>query len=319
MPFLWPKSRSFPFIMAYSVPVLFLTFNRPQHTRVVLERLRQIQPQRLYVHCDGPRPQHPADLENVQQVRAVIETLVDWPCEVHTLFREQNMGLREGVYDAINWFFGQESEGVILEDDCVPDPTFFRFCEEMLREYRHNTQIMHIGGSNLAQRYTLNLPESFVFSKFSFVWGWASWKRAWEKMSISLDGLEAFAASTQYQQFVSNNIAKTYMLDKFRTTQARKNNSWAYAWFYSILKNNGLCIVPKKNLVQNVGVGESTATNTRGADNAARLQAGSLEWPLIYPLDRVPKGRLEQHFFYSSQKKRHRLLLWWALKKIGLR
>ena len=305
--------------MAYSVPVLFLTFNRPQHTQAVLERLRLLRPERLYVHCDGPRPHRPEDADNVAAVRAIINRQVDWPCQVTTFYRDVNLGLRAGVFDAINWFFKQETEGIILEDDCVPDPSFFRFCREILETYRHDPQIMHIGGSNLAQHFTSQKPESYVFSRFSFVWGWATWRRAWEKMSLSLDGLEAFAASEKYKQFVPNSMARVYMLDKFRATQQRKNNSWAYAWFYSILKNNGLCIVPKKNLVQNVGVGEQSATNTTSSNRAARLRAGELEWPLIHPTERSPEPRLELQFFYTSQKKRLRLLIWWALKKIGLR
>jgi len=305
--------------MAYSVPVLFLTFNRPQHTQAVLERLRLLQPERLYVHCDGPRPHRPEDADNVSAVRNILETQVDWPCQVTTLFRDVNLGLRAGVFDAINWFFRQETEGIILEDDCIPDPSFFRFCQEMLETYRDDEQIMHIGGSNLAQEFTAGLPESYVFSKFSFVWGWATWRRAWNKMSVSLDGLEKFAASEHFKQFVPNSMARVYMLDKFRDTQQRKNNSWAYAWFYSILKNNGLCIVPKKNLVQNVGVGEQSATNTTSSNQAARLRAGVLEWPLVHPSERSPEPGLEIHFFYTSQKKRPRLLIWWALKKIGLR
>ena len=119
--------------MPYDVPVLFLTFNRPQHTLVVLERLRILQPGRIYIHCDGPRRHHKDDEKNVTAVRAVIEKQIDWPCEIQTLYRTTNMGLRDGVFDAINWFFKHEPEGIIVEDDCVPDLSFFRFCQMMLR------------------------------------------------------------------------------------------------------------------------------------------------------------------------------------------
>lgn len=305
--------------MSYSVPVLFLNFNRPGHTQGVLDRLRVLQPQRVYIHCDGPRAHHPSDAQNVAEVRHILETGIDWPCEVKTLFRPVNFGLREGVFDAINWFFQQEPEGIILEDDCVPDLSFFRFCREMLELYRHDEQVMHIGGSNLAQQFTRNLTGSYVFSKFSFVWGWATWRSAWQKMSLSLEGLDEFSGSEFEKQFVVNKVSRDYMLDKFQATRQRKNNSWAYAWFYSILKNNGLCIVPKINLIQNVGVGERTSTNTTGSNKSARLQAGQLDWPLIHPVDQLPVPLLEQQFFYTSQKKRHRLWLWWALKKAGIK
>lgn len=316
---MWPKSRAFQPNMAYSVAVLFLNFNRPRHTEGVLNRLRELQPARLYLHCDGPRSTHPDDVDMVAEVRALLETRIDWPCEVKTLFRPVNLGLRDGVSDAINWFFQQETEGVILEDDCVPDLSFFRFCQEMLELYRHDEQIMHIGGSNLAQNYTMQLPGSYVFTRFSFVWGWATWRRAWTNMSLSLEGLEEFKQSEFKKQFVVNGASRTYMQDKFEVTRQQRNHSWAYAWFYSILKNNGLCIVPTVNLVQNVGVGERTSTNTTEANKNARLVAGRLDFPLIHPLNRSIDPYLEQQFFYTSQKKRLRLLLWWVLKKAGLR
>lgn len=305
--------------MPYDVPVLFLTFNRPQHTLVVLERLRMLQPGRLYIHCDGPRPHHADDEKNVTAVRAVIEKQIDWPCEIQTLYRTTNMGLRDGVFDAINWFFKHEPEGIIVEDDCVPDLSFFRFCQELLEHYRDDAQIMHIGGSNLAEKWTANNKDSYIFSRFSFVWGWASWRRAWEKMSINLDGLEEFSHSEMFKQFVSSRLSRHYMLDKFQVTKQRKNNSWAYAWFYSILKNNGLCIVPHKNLVQNVGVGERSATNTTTPNKNAMLRANQLDWPIVHPFQKTPNPALEQLFFYTSQKKRPRLLLWWALKKLNIR
>lgn len=301
------------------IPILFLVFNRPAQTKASLQRIKEAQPPVLYVHCDGPRAQKTGEKELVEQVRALIQTEVNWPCKVITLYRENNLGLRDGVFDAINWFFKQEPEGIILEDDCVPDLSFFPFCEEMLERYRADEQVMHIGGSNLAEKYTADRVESYVFSKFSFVWGWASWRRAWEKMTLDLEGLDAFEDSVKLKQFVPNSFVRLYMLDKFQHTQQRKNNSWAYAWFYSILKNNGLCIVPNKNLVQNVGVGERSATNTTTPNKDARLRANQMIWPLIHPVQRIPDPALELQFFYSSQKKRHRLLIWWALKKMKLR
>ena len=306
-------------MMRNPVPILFLVFNRPLQTRASLERIREARPLVLYVHCDGPRTHKTGEHDLVAQVRAIIQTEIDWNCKVVTLFREKNLGLREGVFDAINWFFEQEPEGIIVEDDCVPDLSFFQFCAELLERYREDEQVMHIGGSNLAEKFTSDRRESYVFSRFSFVWGWAGWRRAWKKMTLDLDGLGDFEQGQLYKQFVPNPLARNYMLDKFRDTRQRKNNSWAYAWFYTILKNNGLCIVPCKNLVQNVGVGERSATNTTAPNKSAMLRASKLDWPLLHPVRRDPDPGLEQQFFYTSQKKRHRLLIWWALKKMNLR
>lgn len=299
--------------MHCKVAVLLLLFNRPAHTQKVLERLRMVRPPRVYVHCDGPRADRSGEPEKVAAVRALVDT-IDWPCEVFTLYRVQNMGLRIGVTGALNWFFEQEPYGIVLEDDCLPDPSFFPFCAELLERYADDGQIMHIGGSNLSERFTRNFPERYVFTRFSFVWGWASWRRAWANMSLTLDGLDTFAASTTAQSWLPDPWARYYMLDKFRVTRAGKNNSWAYAWFYSILKNDGLCIVPTCNLVQNTGVGDAEATHTKGKNTHAELPARQVSFPLQHPAHRMPNLQLERRFFYDSQKKRLRLWIWRFLK-----
>ena len=300
-------------------PVLFLVFNRPQHTRVALERIRQAQPPRLYVHCDGARLQVAGEAEKVAEVRKIISGGIDWDCEVKTLYRNENQGLRQGVCGALNWFFEAEPFGIVLEDDCVPDLTFFRFCEEILERYKDDDQVMHIGCSNLAEDQTAGLEASYVFSRFSFVWGWAGWRRAWQKMSLDLEGLDVYEGSDAIGNFLADPKAQAYMLDKFRVTQRRENNSWAYAWFFSILKNDGLCIVPKVNLVQNTGVGEAGATNTTVRNEKARLRAQPISFPLVHPESREPDPALEQRFFYLSQKSRFRLRVWSTLKQLGLR
>lgn len=300
-------------------PVLFLTFNRPQHTRVALERIRQARPVRIYVHCDGPRPHVTGDEEKVAEVRTIIKDGIDWDCEMIAFFRTDNQGLRQGVYSALNWFFTTEPYGIVLEDDCVPDLTFFQFCEEILDRYKDDEQVMHIGCSNLAEDYTAGLEASYVFSRFSFVWGWAGWRRAWQKMSPDLEGLDKFVQSNSINNFLDDPKAQAYMLDKFHATQHRENNSWAYAWFYSILKNDGLCIVPKLNLVQNTGVGEAGATNTTVRNEKARLRAQPISFPLVHPQSRKPDPALELRFFHLSQKSKFRLWLWYLLKMFALR
>ncbi|MFN0036941.1 MAG: nucleotide-diphospho-sugar transferase [Saprospiraceae bacterium] len=302
----------------FSTPVLLLLFNRPQHTRAVLARLREVRPMRVFVHCDGPRQSVANEAEKVADVRAEIAK-IDWPCEVKTLYREQNAGLRAGVSGALDWFFEQVERGIVLEDDCLPDRSFFPFCEEMLERYAQEERVMHIGGSNVAQRLTRSFAESYFFSQFTFVWGWASWRRAWQKMALNLDGLEDFVAQKQLQSLTPDPLAQAYLLEKFRATRAGENNSWAYAWAYSVLKNNGLSIVPRLNLVQNTGIGEAGATHTKEADKKADIRASSLQFPLMHPA-RVewPKG-LDKEIFYASQKSRSRLTLWFLLKKFGLR
>jgi hypothetical protein len=301
-----------------STPVLILLFNRPEHTAAVLDRLRLVRPAQVYVHCDGPRTNVPGEALKVEQVRAQMAN-IDWPCEIQTRFRTENAGLRAGVSDALNWFFEAVEKGIVLEDDCLPDPSFFPFCEELLERYATEEQVLHIGGSNVAEPLTHELPSSYFFSQFSFVWGWASWRRAWAKMSLDLEGFDAFQSENRIQSLSKNPMAQAYMLDKFRATKARENNSWAYAWAYSVLKNNGLSIVPSLNLVQNTGIGEAGATHTKESNKLAKLRASSMAFPLRHP-DQIerPKG-LDQEIFYLSQKGRFRLTLWFLLQKFGLR
>jgi hypothetical protein len=302
---------------ACQVAVLFLTFNRPAHTRTVLERIRTAQPPRLYLHCDGPRPNRPEEAGQVAAVREILGTGIDWPCQVQRLYRDHNLGLREGVFDAIGWFFRQEPYGIVLEDDCVPDPTLFRYCEELLLRYADDPRIMHIGCSNLVEEQTRELAASWAFSRFSLVWGWASWRRAWEKMTLELAGLDEFERTGGIQNLVPDPKAQRYMLDKFHATQRRENNSWAYAWFYSILRNKGLCIIPQVNLVQNVGVGEANATHTTGRNKQAERRAHAMTFPLQPPVNYSPEPALEQALFYATQKSRFRLWLWFILHQIG--
>ncbi|MFN0214796.1 MAG: nucleotide-diphospho-sugar transferase [Saprospiraceae bacterium] len=301
-----------------TTPILLLLFNRPEQTEAVLQCLREVRPTKLFVHCDGPREGVETEAKQVDAVRGKMG-IIDWPCEIKTLFRDQNAGLRAGVYGALNWFFESEERGIILEDDCMPNHSFFPFCEAMLERYGLDEQVMHIGGSNVAEKHTISLPTSYFFSQFCFVWGWATWRRAWLKMSLDLDGFEEFKREKRLETMTSDPLAQAYLLEKFRATKAKENNSWAYAWAYSVLKYNGLSIIPRLNLVQNTGIGIEGATHTTGSDKKAKLRASSLEFPLQHPAKIERPAGLDKEIFYASQKTRIRLTLWFLLQKIGLR
>jgi hypothetical protein len=299
-------------------PVLLLFFNRPGHAAAVMNRVRDARPARVYAHVDGPRAGRAGEEALVEACRDLVRG-IDWPCEVNTVFREQNMGLRNGVGDALNWFFSKEEFGIVLEDDCLPDPSFFPYCGELLHRYRDDERIMHITGSNVAEGYTNHSGDSYFFSRFSLVWGWASWRRAWEKMLPGLGGLNEFEESGSMRALIPGHMARTYMMDKFRVTSRRENNSWAYAWFYSILKNDGLCIIPKLNLVENVGVGDADATNTRTRLQHQLVRAGSMIFPLHHPVDSSVNEARERQIFYHTQKQKWRLFIWYILRLTGLR
>jgi hypothetical protein len=298
-----------------NTPVLLLVFNRPAHTRAALNLLRNIKPKSLYIHADGARSERPNEQAQVDEVRDILST-IDWDCEIKRLYRTQNFGLRDGVFDAIHWFFEDVEAGIILEDDCLPDASFFDFSTALLEKYADNEQVMHIAGSNLIDNLTENKVESYLFSQHAFVWGWATWRRAWKLMSLDLKGLDNFEKSRNITVFLENEKAQVYMLDKFHVTRARNNQSWAYAWQFSILKNKGLTIVPTRNLIENVGVGDAQATNTKGKIYGADKKAKSMNFPLVHPATFTRDRDLEQAFFYSNQKSKFRLWLWWLLRKM---
>ena len=155
----------------FSIPILFLVFNRPETTALVFQEIRKVRPQQLFVAADGPRPDRTGEAEKCAEVKKIVAA-VDWPCEVKTLFRDNNLGCRVAVSSAINWFFENVEEGIILEDDCLPHPDFFRFCNELLDYYRNDERIMHIGGNNF-QFVNKYGKSSYYFSHYAHIWGWA--------------------------------------------------------------------------------------------------------------------------------------------------
>jgi hypothetical protein len=168
----------------FATPILFLIFNRPDTTDKVFEKIREIQPRQLFISADGPRPDRKDEREKCEEARKVIQK-IDWKCELKTNFSEKNLGCRVGVSSGIDWFFSQVSKGIILEDDCLPDASFFNFCKVLLEYYRNDERIMHIGGINV-QDGRMRGTASYYFSKISHIWGWATWKRAWEKYDVNI-------------------------------------------------------------------------------------------------------------------------------------
>lgn len=244
-------------------PILFLIFNRPDLTETVFEKIREIKPAKLYVAADGPRETHEGEEEKCLQTRKIIEK-VDWDCEVKTLFRDKNLGLRKAVTGALDWLFENEETGIILEDDCLADNSFFTFCEEMLDHYKNDTRIMHIAGSNFQDGQTRG-DGSYYFSKLMHCWGWATWRRAWKFNRPDFEGLESFVKNKEIENIFNKESHQRFWLKAFQNVSSGKVSSWAYIWAYSIFVNAGICIIPNKNLVANIGFGEN-ATNCTSVD-----------------------------------------------------
>lgn len=239
-------------------PVALIIFNRPDNTAKVFEAIRRARPEKLLVAADGPRADRPEDAEKCAAARAIIDS-VDWPCEVYKKYSDVNLGCKMGPANGIDWVFEQVEEAIILEDDCVPHQDFFRFCESMLEYYRHDTRVMMVSGTN----YLQNLPamtESYFFSNYYPIWGWATWRRAWKLFDVDIDAWEGFQEKKQlYWLFSHKEIAQYY--ESMFSLVRKGGDFWDIQWWFACIFQHGLAIVPRGNLVSNIGeIGTHTET-----------------------------------------------------------
>jgi hypothetical protein len=261
--------------------VLFLIFNRPDTTRRVFESIRGARPPRLYVAGDGPRPDRKDEARRCEEARRVVAE-VDWPCELQTLFRNTNLGCKEAVSGAIDWFLNQEDEGIILEDDVLPHPTFFPYCEELLARYRHDPRVSMISGCNLvADR--IHPEESYLFTKYGHIWGWATWKRAWRDYDVAMKGWPSWRDAGGLRRLsLHDRPFESYFREVFDTTYRGGIDTWDYQWQFACWRASRVSVQPSVNLTQNIGYGPD-ATHTK-SDEPVLMQASSLSG-MIFPLN----------------------------------
>lgn len=267
-------------------PVLFITFNRPESTRVVFEAIRQAKPKKLYISSDGPRPKkYEDDQSKISEVRKLAGE-VDWDCAVKTRFLEENLGCGPGVSSAITWAFQEEEKLIIIEDDCIPSLSFFSFCNELLNRYADNERIMHISGTRWNEEYPIHDCDYF-FTKYDHIWGWATWKRAWDLYDFKVTDYPLFKEK-KILNIALNNSASiirnwTAILDDIY--QRKVKHTWDYQWQYCIFKYNGLCINTVKNLVTNIGTEGVHDSKETYMHNRTRFETkGQLKAPaFLYP------------------------------------
>jgi len=264
-----------------TIPVAFLIFNRPDTTKKVFEEIRKAKPARLFVIADGPRQNVETDNELCKLTRKITEN-IDWDCKVTRDYAVKNYGLRKRVSNGLTQMFNSVDEAIILEDDCVPHQSFFPFCQELLARYRDEEKIMMISGNNFFSK--LRQKEySYHFSVFNHIWGWATWKRAWNLYDDEMKDWNYLKDSDLLNKILQDDVSAKYFRTIFQEVYENKINSWAYRWLYSMLKGNGLSIVPSKNLVTNIGFGK-LATNTKSnSHNTADIIAEEIVFPLKHP------------------------------------
>jgi len=268
--------------MRLETPVLFLIFNRPEVTKISFDRISKVRPSKLFIAADGPRKDVKNDFEKCVATRELVINSINWDCEVKTLLRDTNLGCGKAVSEGITWFFENVDEGIIIEDDVLPDESFFYYCAALLRHYEEDERIMHISGLNVAGTWKYD-DFSYLFSKLGTIWGWASWRRAWKQYDLRISSwkdpntqnkiLEIFPAE------VRDSRRKLYD-DLYN----KKIDTWDFQWTYARILNSGLSIIPSSNLVKNIDFGEGGTHISLNNHPWANLNVIPLEIPLKHPV-----------------------------------
>jgi len=268
-------------IFNLTTPVVLLVFNRPETTAQVFAAIREACPQKLLVVADGPRPDHPDDLQKCTEVRHIVKQ-VDWPCEVLQEYSDINLGCKVRVSSGLDWAFSQVEEAIILEDDCLPDASFFQFCQELLTVYRDDERVMTVCGTNLLGSWKED-RQSYHFAHYDWVWGWASWRRAWQKYDVTMALWGEPECRNRIKELLQDNRYFSLREQAFQQAFDNRIDTWDYQWSFSQLSHEGLAIVPSSNLVSNIGYGRD-ATHTRVMDEElASMATSRIALPLRHP------------------------------------
>ena len=263
-------------------PVAFIIFNRPDTTERVFAEIAKAKPTKLLVVADGARTDKAGEAEKVAATRAIID-LVDWDCEVLTNYSDINMGCKRRVSSGIDWVFEQVEEAIILEDDCLPDPTFFRFCQEMLEHYRNDQRIGMISGDNFQFGSRRN-DDSYYFSKYVHIWGWATWRDRWQNSyDVELKKWPAIRDGGWLEDILGNKKEAASWTGVFEDTYKDEIDTWDFQWVFANWVEGRINVMPNVNLISNIGFG-ADATHTVGDSNVANLPVDKVLFPIGHPV-----------------------------------
>ena len=262
-------------------PVVMNVFKRYDCTKQVFEQVRKVKPKKLYVIADGPRN----DEEKIKcdKVRSIFND-IDWNCELITRFLDENYGCAKNSYTGYKWVFSKEEAAIVLEDDCLPSISFFRYCDELLEKYKYDERVYQICGNTLAPEKCF-YGYSYAFNKFGSVWGWASWARVWKEYDFEikewgkLETKKLLKQNLPIRQFIQKALNYEYY---YKNSNNNKTSVWATQFDFCRLIHSGLCITPSKNLISNIGFGED-ATHTNKNDENLNAKRFEMTFPLKHP------------------------------------
>lgn len=296
----------------FETPILFIIFNRLDTTKQVFEKIREIKPKQFFIAADGPREGNESDVQKCKEVRDWVLSNIDWDCDVKTLFQEKNLGCGRNPASAITWFFEQVEEGIILEDDCIPSKSFFSFCEELLEKYRNNTQVFVIGGNNFQEKPIGRA--SYYFSAYGHIWGWATWRRAWQHFDYELQTYDETILQKSLQSYFIKQQQIEYWLRIYRDMKSNPvYHIWDFQWTIAQWCNNAINIIPNVNLVRNIGFGED-ATHTKheqqGVLNVENQELDSIIHPTRIRINR----KADLYTFYKNFERKKKNIFWYKVR-----
>lgn len=289
-------------------PVAIFIFNRPETTERVFTEVARVKPTMLLVVADGPRPGFGGESQRCLAARAIVNR-IDWPCEILTNYADTNMGCRLRVSSGLDWVFENVDEAIILEDDCVPNPTFFRFCGELLDIYRNNCRVMHISGDNF-QYGRKRGNDSYYFSRYPHVWGWATWRRAWRHYDVNMRLWTSARDKSVYLDSFRTEGERRFWRETWDAVSAGRVDTWDYQWVFACVAHGGMAVMPNLNLVSNIGFGPGS-THTTTAGPGASLPTKDLSFPLRHPIIVATDDEADQftaRIFFTRQTRLVRAL-----------
>lgn len=269
----------------FETPILLLLFNRPDLTSALLSRLELVKPKHIYVVSDGPRENVVGESAKVEECRNLVSQQITWECQVHLNYRKSNLGCKDSVSQGISWFFDRVKMGIILEDDCLPELSFFDYCETLLWKYENDPSVMAICGDNHGMPVDL-IYNNYAFVKYPLIWGWATWSNVWQNYDVEIKDWPEFKTLLNSPRFPR--LTQRYLTSSFNKVFRKELDTWDYQFMFLVIKNEGMCVIPRINQITNVGFGEgATHTLTDGA-NLSNLKTGILK---NFDID---EGRLEK-------------------------